>query len=156
VPPPVDVIPTAAPISAPEVIVPEPPPMPPRINVQRTAPGGITALPGVAGGLAAPPPPPQKIYQLHEGIKPPELQKRVEPTYPALAKAAKMQGPVYVTAIIGKDGRVRDAKAEGGAPFPPLREAAVAAVQQWVYSPTLVNGQPVEVQLSVQVIFKLN
>jgi protein TonB len=89
-------------------------------------------------------------------IKPPQQLKRVEPEYPALAKAAKMQGPVYIDALIGTDGRVKDAKVTGGAPFPPLRDAAIAAVQQWVYSPTTINGEPVEVQLSVQVFFKLN
>jgi TonB family protein len=98
----------------------------------------------------------QKIYRLHEGITPPTLQRRVEPEYPPLAKAARMQGPVYVDAVIGRDGRVRDAKATGGAPFPPLREAAVAAVREWEYTPTILNGAPVEVQLSVQVVFKLD
>jgi protein TonB len=96
------------------------------------------------------------VYTVGGNIKEPTLQKRVEPTYPAVAKAAKMAGPVYVEAIIGKDGRVRDAKAVSGVPFPVLREAAVAAVQQWVYSPTILNGEPVEVQLSVQVNFRLN
>lgn len=84
------------------------------------------------------------------------LLTRVEPTYPAVARTAKMQGPVYVEAIIGRNGRVRDAKAVSGAPYLPLRQAAIAAVQQWIYSPTTLNGQPVEVQLSVVVHFRLN
>jgi protein TonB len=152
----VDVIPTAAPIEAPQVIAPEPPPMPPQISVQRSVAGGITALPGVTGGLAAPPPPPKKPVLVGGNIKPPKQTHRVEPDYPAVAKAAKMQGQIYITAIIGTDGRVKDAQVTGGAPFPPLREAALAAVQQWTYTPTLVNNEPVEVQLTVTVSFKLN
>jgi protein TonB len=151
----VNVNPVAAPIEAPTVIKPEPPPMPPpRLSTAPPVAGGIAPI-GPVSALAAPPPP-QKVYTIGGDIKEPKLLNRVEPTYPAVAKAAKMQGPVYVQAIIGVDGRVKDAKVVGGAPFPPLQTAAVEAVQQWVYSPTLLNKQPVEVQLSVQVIFKLN
>ena len=99
--------------------------------------------------------PPQRVYTIGGDIREPTLMKRVEPAYPADAKAAGEQGPVYVEAIIGRDGRVRDAKAAGGVPFRLLREAAVASVQQWAYSPTLMNGTPIEVQLSVQVNFRL-
>jgi hypothetical protein len=60
-----------------------------------------------------------------------------------------------VDATIGRDGRVPVAKATGGAPYLPLREAAVAAVQQRIYLPTMLNGQPVEAQLSVVVQFEL-
>ena len=82
--------------------------------------------------------------------------KRVEPAYPPLAKAAKMQGPVYIQAIIGRDGQVRDATVVGGVPFPPLREAAQTAVRQWVYAPTVHNGDAVEVQLTIQINFRLD
>jgi TonB family protein len=98
----------------------------------------------------------QGIYTIGGDVREPKLLTRVAPVYPPLAKAARMQGPVYVEAIIGRDGRVREANPVGGAPFPPLREAAVAAVRQWVYTPTVVNNEPVEVQLSVQVVFKLD
>jgi TonB family protein len=97
----------------------------------------------------------QRVYIIGGNIREPTLQKRVEPVYPAEAKAAGQQGPVYVEAIIGRDGRVRDAKPVSGIPHRLLREAAVAAVQQWVYSPTLLNGEAIEVQLSVQVNFRL-
>jgi TonB family protein len=99
--------------------------------------------------------PQQTIHTIGGDIQEPKLLKRVEPVYPPLAKAAKMQGAVYVEAVIGRDGQVREARAVGGAPFPPLREAALAAVQQWVYTPTVLNGEPVEVQLSIQIVFKL-
>ena len=104
-------------------------------------------------GASAPPP---GVYTVGGGIQEPRLLKRVEPLYPPVAKAAKMQGPVYVEAIIARDGQVRDATVVGGAPFPVLREAALAAVRQWSYEPTVLNGQPVEVQLSIQINFTLN
>jgi TonB family protein len=96
-----------------------------------------------------------RVVRIGGDIKPPTLLKRVEPEYPPLAKAAKMQGPIYVDAILGTDGSVRNATVTGGAPFPPLQDAALAAVRQWVYTPTMLNGAPVEVQLSVSVVFKL-
>jgi TonB family protein len=97
----------------------------------------------------------QGVVGVGGDIKPPVQLKRVEPEYPPLAKAARMQGPVYIEAIIATDGRVREAKVTGGAPFPPLREAALNAVKQWEYAQTLVNGVPVEVQLTTQVMFRL-
>jgi TonB family protein len=96
------------------------------------------------------------VYQSPANLDPPTVLVRVDPAYPELARAENMQGPVYVEGIIGRDGRVRDAKAVGGAPFPALRAAAVDAVRQWTYSVTTFNGQPVEVQVSVQVLFRLN
>ena len=112
------------------------------------------ARPAPQTGASAPPPP--GVHTVGGGIQEPRLLKRVEPLYPPVAKAAKMQGPVYVEAIIARDGRVRDATVVGGVPFPVLREAALAAVRQWVYEPTVLNGEPVEVQLSSQVNFRLN
>jgi TonB family protein len=104
----------------------------------------------------SPVPPPPGVYTVGGDVREPRLLKRVEPLYPPVAKAAKMQGPVYVQAIIARDGQVRDATVVGGVPFPVLREAALAAVRQWGYEPTVLNGQPVEVQLSIQVNFRLN
>jgi TonB family protein len=104
-------------------------------------------------GASAPPP---GVHTVGGDVREPRLLKRVEPLYPPVAKAAKMQGPVYVQAIIARDGQVRDATVVGGAPFPVLREAALAAVRQWVYEPTVINGEPVEVQLSIQVNFRLD
>ena len=98
---------------------------------------------------------PQQVYRIGGHIKPPALVKRVEPTYADEAKAANMHGPVYVEAIIARDGTVRNAVARGGVQFEPLRDAAIAAVSQWVYTPTLLNGNPIEVQLSVQVNFRM-
>jgi TonB family protein len=104
----------------------------------------------------SPSPAPPGVHTVGGDIQEPRLLKRVEPVYPPLAKAANMQGPVYIQAIIGRDGQVRDATVVGGVPFPPLREAALTAVRQWVYAPTVRNGDAVEVQLSIQISFRLN
>jgi TonB family protein len=121
----------------------------------RSSASPAVASPAARNAAAAAAATPQ-IHKVGDGIKPPAMLKRVEPEYPLLAKAAKQQGPVYISAIVGTDGHVREAEVTGGAPFPALHEAALAAVRQWQYAPTLVDGVPVEVQLSMQVFFKLN
>jgi TonB family protein len=65
-----------------------------------------------------------------------------DPEYPPIAKTSGAQGEVILTATIGVDGKVKDVKVVSGQPL--LRNAAVAAVKQWVYKPTLLNGKPVE------------
>jgi TonB family protein len=80
------------------------------------------------------------------------LQK-VEPSYPAQAVQARLQGPVVLRASIGKDGRVQDLKLIRGSFL--LGEAAYRAVKQWRYKPYMLNGQAVEAQTYVTVNFKL-
>jgi periplasmic protein TonB len=81
------------------------------------------------------------------------LVKRVTPEYPAVAKAARIQGRVRFSAIIGRDGRIQDLKPTGGPSI--LIPPASAAVKQWIYRPTLLNGQPVEVATQIEVNFTL-
>src|SRR6185437_10438975 len=81
------------------------------------------------------------------------LIHKVDPVYPAIAKAAKIQGTVVLHAIIGKDGVVRKVEFVSGPPL--LMTAAMDAVRQWSYKPTLLNGKPVEVDTTVSVIFAL-
>jgi TonB family protein len=76
------------------------------------------------------------------------------PAYPPLAKQARIQGLVRLNAIIGKDGTVLDLKAESGHPL--LVPPALDAVRQWVYRPTLLNGNPVEIVTVVDVNFTLS
>jgi len=78
---------------------------------------------------------------------------RVEPHYPQMAIAARISGPVELEGIIGTDGRIRDLHALSGNPV--LVPAALEAVRQWVYEPTLLNGKPVEVIAPITVIFRL-
>jgi protein TonB len=74
-----------------------------------------------------------------------------KPVYPALAKQARVTGIVILEAIIGKDGAVSEVHVLSGHPL--LQQAAVDAVSQWKYKPTLLNGEPVEVQTTVTVNF---
>jgi TonB family protein len=82
-----------------------------------------------------------------------QLIRKVEPVYPELARAARIQGLVRFTVIIAKDGHVTDIQLVSGHPL--LVTAAREAVAQWVYRPTLLNGQPVEVVTNVDVNFAL-
>jgi TonB family protein len=84
-----------------------------------------------------------------------KLVRQVRPVYPPAAKEAGISGVVRLTVVIGKDGKVgsniRVEKSAGAA----LDEAALEAVKQWVYQPTLLNGQPVDVITTVEVNFTL-
>jgi len=77
-----------------------------------------------------------------------------KPSYPPLAKQARIQGVVRLNAIIGKDGTIQDLKAASGHPL--LVPAALEAVKQWLYKPTLLNGEPVEVVTVIDVNFTLS
>jgi len=79
------------------------------------------------------------------------LLEKVDPVYPPLAREARIQGTVRFTAIIGRDGHVQNLQLISGHPL--LVPAAQAAVKQWVYRQTLLNGKPVEVITSVEVNF---
>jgi protein TonB len=81
------------------------------------------------------------------------LIRQVKPVYPALAKQARIQGTVELSAIIGKDGKVQDLKLVHGHPL--LVQAAIQAVRDWEYRPTLLNGEPVEVATTIDVNFTL-
>jgi TonB family protein len=82
------------------------------------------------------------------------LVQKVTPIYPPEAKANRVQGSVRFTVVIGKDGRVQNVTLVSGDPV--LAQAAKDAVQQWVYKPTLLNGDPVEVMTQVDVNFTLS
>src|SRR6266852_3699983 len=83
-----------------------------------------------------------------------KLRKKVDPVYPAKAKAAKLEGTVKVTVSIGKNGSVLSTQVTEG-PI-ELRRAAAEAVEKYVYEPTTVNGELVEVITEVDVVFALD
>jgi protein TonB len=126
-------------------------------------PGGVAGgsmggvLGGVMGGIGAAPPPP-KVQQsrIRQGgnVQAAKLINRVQPSYPPLARQTRIQGTVRLHAIIGKDGAVKELTLESGHPL--LVQAALDAVRQWRYQPTLLNGEPVEVDTTIDVIFTLN
>jgi protein TonB len=121
--------------------------------------GGIAG--GVAGGIVGglpeapppPPPPPSAPIRVGGNIKQPARIKNVNPVYPAIAQSARVQGVVIVEAIIGANGKVQDAKILRSIPL--LDQAALEAVRQWEYTPTLLNGVPVPVIMTVTVNFTL-
>ena len=83
-----------------------------------------------------------------------KLISQVQPAYPPVAKQARIQGTVRMSALIGADGHVQNLQVVSGHPL--LVPATLEAVRQWVYSPTLVNGQPVAVSTMIDVNFTLS
>ncbi|HXJ41492.1 MAG TPA: TonB family protein, partial [Bryobacteraceae bacterium] len=83
-----------------------------------------------------------------------KLLQKVNPAYPPEAKAARIQGLVRFEAIIDKAGTVKSINVVSGPPV--LVQAAMQAVQQWVYQTTLLNGNPVEVATTIDVNFTLS
>jgi len=148
--------PDAAPLTTPEGIAPEPP-IEPLPDLQPDNDGLITFGSGNSPIIDfGPPPPPQPpAPPVHVGgeIKSPVKVVDMAPTYPAIAKAAHVDGIVILEAVIAEDGSVTDVRVLRSIPL--LDAAAVEAVRQWQYTPTLLNGQPVRVVMTVTVAFKL-
>ncbi len=122
--------------------------------------------PGIPGGIesltprSTPPlpetahPPAEHKRVVHSSVvQEALLERRIEPKYPILAIQTRRQGTVRLRAIIGTDGSVNSLEMLSGDPF--LAQAALDAVRQWHYRPTLLNGQAVEVETYITVIFQL-
>ena len=82
------------------------------------------------------------------------LIRRVLPSYPALARSARIQGPVVLAAIISKAGTIENLQAISGHPM--LVPAAIEAVSQWRYRPYILNNEPIEVETQITVNFVLS
>jgi protein TonB len=142
-----------------------PPPMAASSGVVGGVPGGIPGgqLGGVIGGivnatsnLAVPkfaPVVPQRV-RISQGVTKGLLIRRVEPSYPTLARAARVQGEVILSAVISVNGEIENLQLVSGHPM--LVPAALTAVKQWRYKPYLLNGQPTEVETTITVIFTLS
>lgn len=121
--------------------------------------------------IAAPPPPPPPPPPSRSQSPPPitdqpqrvrvggntqqyNLIRKVDPVYPELARQARIQGVVRFNVIIGRDGSILNFQLVSGHPL--LVEAARQAANQWVYKPTLLNGEPVEVVTQIDVQFSLD
>ncbi len=98
-------------------------------------------------------PEPQKPLIVGGDIKPPMKTKHVAPIYPAIAQASRTQGVVIIEATIGIDGRVQNARILRSIAL--LDAAALDAVRQWVFTPTLLNGVPQTIIMTVTVNFSL-
>ena len=127
-------------------------------------PGGVAGgsmggvLGGVIGGMGgAPPPPKPKLtgpLKVGGNVQAARILNRVQPVYPALARQTRISGTVRLHAIISKDGSIQQLEVISGHPL--LQQNALDAVRQWRYQPTLLNGDPVEVDTTIDVIFSLN
>ena len=82
------------------------------------------------------------------------MLRRVDAVYPPMARQARVSGVVRIQATIGKDGKVKKTEVLSGPPL--LKQAAVDAVQKWVYGPSLLNGLPVESTTNIDVNFNLS
>lgn len=94
---------------------------------------------------------PQRIFKGH--IEPAMLIYRVEPRYPLLAEQTRTSGQVELRAIIATDGTIKSLQVVSGHPL--LVQSALEAVRQWRYRPTVLDGQPVEVDTYITVIYSL-
>jgi len=103
--------------------------------------------------LPAPKPAPRQPIRVGGQVIAAKLVYRPTPVYPELARLTRTQGDVEFEAIIGKDGSIEQLKVVRGHPL--LVKAALDAVRQWRYQPTLLNGEPVEVLTDITVTFKL-
>jgi periplasmic protein TonB len=139
-----------------------PPPVMASSGVVGGVPGGIPGgqMGGVIGGIISSTPvavpkvaTPQRV-RVSQGVSQGLLVRRVQPTYPPLARQARIQGTVVLRAVIAKDGSIENLTLVSGHPM--LAPAAIEAVKQWRYKPYLLNGEPVEVDTEVLVNFTLS
>lgn len=115
---------------------------------------GLVAGPITTGvGEAPAPPRPQAPVRVGGAIRQPVRVRDVSPVYPQIAQAARVQGLVIIEATIGTDGQVVNGRVLRSVPL--LDQAALDAVRQWQYTPTLLNGVPVPVVMTVTVSFTL-
>ena len=116
-------------------------------------PGGV--LGGIIGNSAPPPPPKPTQTRIRVGgnVQGAKLLHQVQPIYPQIAKTAHVSGTVLLHAIIAKDGTIQELQYVSGPPL--LMRAAMDAVHEWRYQPTMLNGEPVEVDTTIQVVFTL-
>ncbi len=109
-----------------------------------------------AAPASAPQSAPATIQQVRVSgaVQAARLIHRVDPVYPMLARQARVSGTVELAGVIGTNGQIRELRVVSGPAL--LVQAAVDAVRQWVYQPTLLGGKTVEVITTISVIFRLN
>ncbi len=130
-------------------------------------PGGLVpGIPGGPGGLIpiqdartnVPPPPPDREVKRPSVVRmtqldPAMLIRRIEPVYPALPRQIHKEGRVELRAIIATDGSIKSLEVVGGDPM--FYQSALDAVSQWHYKPTILNGQAVEIDTHITVIYTM-
>ena len=141
--------PDAAPLEEPDGIAPAPRDLP---DEPPAGAGLIVGAGDLTGDLFGTIPPPQP-HRVGGVVRPPQKVHHVAPVYPAMAQSARVGGTVILEALIVEDGSVRDVKVVQSVAL--LDTAVVEAVRQWRYTPTLLNGVPVQVIVVVTVTFSL-
>ncbi len=147
-----------APTRAPDRIEPEGIRPPLSLGTPFDGPAGVPG--GAEGSLltigvppAPPPPAPKTPLRLGGDIRAPRRVRDVAPVYPAIARNNGIRGMVILEAVIAEDGRVRDVRVLRSIQL--LDQAAIDAVRQWRFTPTLLNGVPVPIVMTVTVNFEL-
>lgn len=147
--------PEAAPVDAPQGFAREPEFVP----VEAGAPDLGVVVGDVSSAEALTPPPPRlepadrAPVRVGGGVRPPTKIHHVAPVYPQMAMQARVEGIVIISATIDVNGAVVDTAVLGGRPL--LVPAALDAVRQWRFTPTMLNGEPVPVVMTVTVNFQL-
>jgi protein TonB len=130
-------------------------------GVMGGVPGGVPGgqMGGVIGGIISSTPvavpkvaTPQRV-RVSQGVTQGLIIRKVNPTYPPLARSARIQGTVVLQAEISKAGDIENLHVVSGHPM--LAPAAIEAVKQWKYKPYILNGEPVEVETQITVNFTL-
>jgi protein TonB len=136
---------------------------PPNMGVVGGVPGGVPGgqMGGVIGGIISSTPvavpkvaAPTRV-RVSSGVTQGLKIHDVQPQYPQMAKIARVQGPVVLAAVIGKDGTIQNLHVISTA-SPLLVQAALDAVKQWRYKPYILNGEAVEVDTTITVNFTLS
>ena len=152
------IVPLEAPDSIPSEVSRELPDTVPIGSAVIIGPPGVGPVDGGIGPPPPPravvPPPPLPPVRVGTGIRPPQKIHHVAPTYPDIARSARVSGVVILEALIAEDGSVRDIKVLRSVPL--LDASASEAVRQWRFTPTLLNGVPVQVIMTVTITFNLN
>jgi len=139
-----------------------PPPVTSMAGVVGGVPGGVPGgqMGGVIGGIISSTPvavpkvaTPQRV-RVSQGVTQGLLIRKIQPAYPPLARQARIQGDVVLQAEISKSGDIENLHLISGHPM--LAPAAIEAVKQWKYRPYILNGEPVEVETQITVIFSLS
>jgi protein TonB len=155
-----------APVVAPTAISPEAPasatagPAPPglamEIGIADGVLGGIGTIAGLEAEAPAPiaAPDPPRVVHAGQGIREPKKIFDVAPHYPDIARTAHVEGVVILEAVISARGAVERVKVLRSVPL--LDSAAIDAVQRWRYTPTLLNGTPVSVLMTITVRFQIH
>ncbi len=126
-------------------------PIPSITGIAAVGSGG--SLPNLMGGASNAPTPVLQTMNVSQGVSRGLLVKTVQPAYPSVALRMRTEGPVELMATITKNGDISAVKILNG--DAGLAHAAADAVKQWKYKPYLLNGEPVEIQTQITVIFKL-